>query len=93
MEHGQDLPLWDIYEVAWLDHNNIHVTTNKQGGRVVFGVPPTDETYALLREYQEGPMVALLDYVRSLRRTRARMLDARDGNGRRETETGYGRNR
>jgi hypothetical protein len=90
MENGTYLPLYDTYEVAWLHHNGVDFTGNKQGGRVVFEVPATEETYRLLQEYQNNPSVPLLDIVRSLRRVRARMLDLRDGNGRRERETAHG---
>jgi hypothetical protein len=90
MENGKHLPLYDIYEVAWLHHNDVDFVGNKQNGRVVFEVPATEETYRLLREYQNNPAVSLLDFVRSLRRVRARMLDLRDGNGRRERETARG---
>jgi hypothetical protein len=90
MEYERCLPLYDIHQVAWLHHNDVDFTGNKQGGRVVFEVPATEETHRLLQEYQSNPTVFLLDFVRSLRRVRARMLDLRDGNGRRERETAHG---
>jgi len=91
MEYNNNfLPLNDIYEVSWLHYNGIEANEVKQGGRVVFEVPAIEETYRLLREYQEGPTVPLLDFVRALRRVRARMLDVRDGNGKRNWSTAYG---
>lgn len=84
------LPLYDIHQVSWLDYKGIQSTQSNQAGRVVFEVPATEETYRLLREYQDNPTIPLLDFIRSLRRTRARMLEARDGNDRRERETRNG---
>jgi len=73
------LPLWDIHQVSWLDYNHTEVTETERDGRVVFEVPATEKTYQLLQQYQTNPMVPLLDFVRSLRRVRARMLSLRDG--------------
>lgn len=86
------LPLFDIYQVGWLDLNGIQINFTRQGARVVFEVPANDETYRLLREYQNDPKVSLLSIVGSLRRIRAQMLDVRDGKGRREgREMNHGR--
>ncbi len=87
MAHVKYLPLYDIYQVSWLDFKGIQVRLSKLGNRVVFEVPANDETYRLLREYQSNPQVPLLDMVGCLRRIRARMLDLRDANDRRERVT------
>lgn len=88
----QCLPLYDIYPAAFLEYNRTQLNLTKQGSRVVFEAPATEETYRLLRKYQENNPVPLLDYIAVLRRLRARMLEVRDGNGRRERETGHGQN-
>lgn len=90
MANGKFLPLFDIYPAAFLEYHHIQLNLTKQGSRVVFEVPANEETYRLLREYQDNNLIPLLDYVAVLRRLRARMLEARDGNGRRECETGNG---
>jgi hypothetical protein len=93
MADAARLPLYDIYQVSWLDFNGIDVSLTKQGNRVVFEVPANDSTYQLLSEYESNPQVRLLDMIASLRRIRGRMLDLRDGNGRRKRETEHGRER
>jgi hypothetical protein len=90
MEKTKHLPLYDIYEVSWLHLNGVAIGGSKQSGRVVFEVPATEETYQLLHEYQTNPEVAILDFVRSLRRVRGQMLDLRDGDGKWERETQHG---
>ena len=91
MANGKFLPLYDIYPAAFLEFHHIQLNLTKQGTRVVFEVPANEKTYRLLREYQDNNLIPLLDYVAVLRRLRARMLEARDGNGRRERETVDGR--
>jgi hypothetical protein len=88
--HGKYLPLYDIHQAAFLEYRGTELTLTKQGTRVVFEAPATEKTYKLLREYQDNNLIPLLDYVAVLRRLRARMLEARDGNGRRERETTNG---
>lgn len=84
------LPLYDIHQVAFLEYKDTPVVLTKQGSRVVFEVPATEKIYKLLREYQSNPSILLLDYVAVLRRLRARMLEARDGNGERGRMMGHG---
>jgi hypothetical protein len=93
MVNDKFLPLYDIYPAAFLEYNHIELNLTKQGTRVVFEAPATEETYKLLREYQDNNLIPLLDYVAVLRRLRARMLEARDGNGRRGREMGNGYNK
>ncbi len=84
------IPLYDIHQAAFLEFNHVQLNLTKQGSRVVFEVPANEKTYELLRGYQSNPSIPLLDFVAVLRRLRARMLEARDGNGKRERETGNG---
>jgi hypothetical protein len=91
MGNAKRLPLFDIHQAAFLEFKGTPPVLTKQGSRVVFEVPATEHTYALLRGYQDNPSIPLLDYVAVLRRLRARMLEARDGNDRRERETTNGR--
>ncbi len=86
MANGKFLPLFDIYPAAYLEYNHVELTLTKQGTRVVFEAPANKKTYDLLREYQDNRSIPLLDYVSVLRRLRAKMLEARDGNGRRGRE-------
>jgi hypothetical protein len=86
MVNDKWLPLYDIYPAAFLEFHHIQLNLTKQGTWVVFEAPATEETYRLLREYQDNGLIRLLDYVAVLRRLRARMLEARDGNGKRERE-------
>jgi hypothetical protein len=93
MANGKFLPLYDIYPAAFLEYHDVQLNLTKQGSRVVFEAPANEETYKLLREYQNNNLIPLLDYVAVLRRLRARMLEARDGNEKRVRETGNGQNR
>jgi hypothetical protein len=92
MANEKLLPLFDIYQVSWLDFNGIQINfTKDNGGRVIFEVPANDETYQLLREYQGDPKVSLLGFVGSMRRVRGQMLDVRDGKrGREGREMNHG---
>jgi hypothetical protein len=82
------LPIYDIYQASFCEYKGSPPLLTKQGSRVVFEFRATPETYELLREYQGNPLIPLLDFVAVLRRLRGRMLDARDGNDRRETKNG-----
>ena len=86
---NRTLPLYDIHTAAFLEYRGIELTLTKQGTRVVFEVPTTDEAYRALAEYQTNPDIPLLDFVAVLRRLRGRMLDERDG----ERRYGYGNHR
>lgn len=93
MSNDKWLPLYDIHQAAFLEFHHIQLNLTKQGSRVVFEVPATEETYTLLREYQNNNLIPLLDYVAVLRRLRARMLEVRDGKQIREREMGNGQDR
>lgn len=88
MADGKRIPLFDIYEVTHLDMNDIEVFDTLQRGRVIWEVEASDNVYKLLREYHENPTVRLLDFVKALKKIRSRMLNLRDGNGRRENGQG-----
>jgi hypothetical protein len=90
MDPIKRLPFYDIHQAAFLEYQGTELTLTKQGSRVVFEAPANEETYRLLREYQDNNMIPLLDYVAVLRRLRARMLEARDGNAKRGRETTRG---
>jgi hypothetical protein len=90
MTLAKRLPLYDIHQAAFLELKGTPPILTRQGSRVVFEFPSTAETYEMLREYQDNPFISLLDYVAVLRRLRARMLEARDGNGKREREAQNG---
>lgn len=90
MALAKRLPLYDIHQAAFLELKGMSAVLTKQGSRIVFEFPSTSGTYELLRQYQINPPTPLLDYVAVLRRLRARMLEARDGNGKRERGTENG---
>jgi len=83
---SETLPLYDIHQAAFLEFKGTPPILTKQGSRVVSRYRRQKQTYALLRGYQDNPSIPLLDYVAVLRRLRARMLEARDGNEKREGE-------
>lgn len=75
------LPLFDIYQVSFLNLHGIPIRYQKRGTRVVFLVPNDTNTIKLLNEFQTNPMAGLLDFTAALRRVRAQMLESRDGHG------------
>ncbi len=90
MALSKRIPLYDIHQAAFLEFHDVQLNLTKHGTRVVFEAPAIEETYRLLREYQENGPIPLLDFVSVLRRLRARMLEARDGNEKREREMAHG---
>ena len=88
MADGKRIPHFDIHEITYLDMNDVEVFDTLQRGRVVWETGASDKVYRLLREYHENPTVRLLDFVKALKKMRSRMLDLRDGNGRRENGQG-----
>jgi hypothetical protein len=71
------LPLFDIYQIAYAEMQGVIPELSIQGTRVAFNLPASDEVYKILREYQTNPSVSILDYVKVLRRLRAKMLSMR----------------
>jgi len=94
MDEGR-FELYDIYKASWLTLHGVSIDLDKRGSRVVFLIPNSEEVSKLLRRYSEDPQISLLGYVQALRRTRARMLDARQGDAGRDDDgqgVGHGRN-
>jgi hypothetical protein len=74
---NRKIPILDIYQAAFLVHNEIEPVLCKQGSRVVFEFPGTELVFELLDEYNRNPSIRLLDFVGRLRRLRAQMLSMR----------------
>lgn len=72
-----NVPILDIYLTSFLSYHGISPQFTKQGSRVVFEFPATDEVNQLTRAYNENPSVRVLDFVHHLRRIRSQMLSAR----------------
>jgi hypothetical protein len=81
MAYQKELPLFDIYQTSYLALKGVPIRYEKRGSRVVFLVPNNDDTIRLLNQFQNNPTGGLLDFTAALRRVRAQMLEARDGNG------------
>lgn len=80
MKHDKNvnkLPLFDIYQTAYAELKGIPPELSLQGTRVEFNLPASDKVYKILREYQTNPSVPIIDYVKVLRRLRAKMLSMR----------------
>lgn len=75
-ENG-NLPILDIHQAAYLNLNGIEPSLTKQGTRVVFEFPASQEINKLTRAYNENPPVPVLDFVHHLRKLRSQMLAAR----------------
>lgn len=71
------IPVFDIHQASYLEHNGIYPELTLQGTRVVFEFDPSEAVYKLLRDYQNNPSIPILDYVGVLRRLRSKMLSMR----------------
>ncbi|MEE9913198.1 MAG: hypothetical protein K4571_15910 [Deltaproteobacteria bacterium] len=72
------IPIFDIHQAAFLTLHEITPTFTKSGTRVVFEFDITTGVRKLLDQYNQNPIVPLLDYVTHLRRLRSQMLAIRD---------------
>jgi hypothetical protein len=91
MEQERTLLLSDIHDVAFCSLSNISFSQVKRGTRVYWEVPANPETYKILAELREDPLVPILTYIQHLKKLRAMMLDYRDragdcGNGKRRMD-------
>lgn len=73
----QLVPTMDIYEAAYLEMMGVPAILGKSGTQVVFQFPAMTHTYETLREYHQNPSHPLVDFVKHVRRLRARMMEAR----------------
>ncbi|MBA4416489.1 MAG: hypothetical protein C0392_01055 [Syntrophus sp. (in: bacteria)] len=72
------ITLYDIHDVAFLKLKGIEIGLVLQGTRVLFEAPDTEEVKKLLQAFNENPPVPILNFIRTLKRLRAQMLDLRD---------------
>ncbi len=72
-------PIMDIHTAAFLEMKGVPVTLTLQGTRVIFEVPATTETFAIVAEFNHDASVPVATYARALRNLRGRMLARRDG--------------
>lgn len=70
-------PILDIHLASFISLHGIEPEFTKQGTRVVFEFPSSQEVNDLSRRFNENPSVKILDYVHHLRKTRSMMLAAR----------------
>ncbi len=68
------VPILDIHLSSYLSLHGIEPEFTKQGTRVVFEFPASQEVYDLTKAYNENPSVPVLDFVHHLRKVRAQML-------------------
>jgi hypothetical protein len=71
------IPLHDIYQASFCSYRGIEVTFSKQDRRVIFHLPDTPGTYRTLAEFNNNPVLPLLDYITHLKRIRAVMIGMR----------------
>ncbi len=72
-----NVPILDIHLSSFLSLHGISPEFTKQGTRVVFEFPSSQEVNKLTRAYNENPSVRVLDFVHHLRKIRSQMLAAR----------------
>ena len=75
-ENGK-VPILDSHLSSYLSLHGISPQFTKQGTRVVFEFPESQEVYDLTKAYNENPSVPVLDFVHHLRKVRSQMLAAR----------------
>ena|SRR4030042_3619212 len=71
------VPILDIHLSSFLSLYGIEPEFTKQGTRVVFEFPASQEVNKLTRTYNENPSVPVLDFVHHLRKLRSQMLASR----------------
>lgn len=71
------VPILDIHLSSFLSLQGIDPELTKQGTRVVFEFPASQEVNKLTRAYNENPSVPVLDFVHHLRKLRSQMFAMR----------------
>lgn len=72
-----NVPILDIHLSSFLSLHGISPQFTKQGTRVVFEFPASQEFNELTRAYNENPSVPVLDFVHHLRKLRSQMFAMR----------------
>ena len=73
----KNVPILDIHQSSFLSLHGISPQLTKQGTRVVFEFPASQEVYGLTKAYNKNLSVPVLDFVHHLRMIRSLMLAAR----------------
>ena len=71
------IPLMDIHQAAFLEMHGHKPCLTKSGTRIAFEFPNSPPVLSLLQQYNENPVVKVVDYVSHLRQLRAQMYSAR----------------
>jgi len=67
----------DLYLASFLSLRGHAPAFTRQGTRVVFEFPASDEVYRVAAEYNGNPDVSLLDFISEIRKNRSQMLAGR----------------
>ncbi|MGD0277107.1 MAG: DUF5659 domain-containing protein [Syntrophales bacterium] len=79
-KNNSSIPLYDINLSAYLLFKGTVPELKAEGKRVVFLFPNKTETFQLMKQYNENPLVPVIDFITCLRRLRSQMLALRDRN-------------
>jgi len=89
MKTEHRITIFDINQSAFLALQGLEPELVIQSGRVVFSFPAGDDYFRLSDAYNANLEVRCLDFVKSLRTLRSKMLSAKD-NGNEKGEHGNG---
>lgn len=74
---NQKFTTLDLYLASFLSLRGHAPAFIRQGTRIVFEFPATDEVYRFAAEYNGSPEVSLLDFIAEVRKNRSQMLAGR----------------
>jgi hypothetical protein len=78
MKERNRITILDINQSSFLAMNGLEPELVMQSGRVVFSFPADDDFFRLSEAYNANLEVKCLDFVRSLRTLRAKMINAKE---------------
>lgn len=78
MRKPKKLPVMDIYLASYLVLKGVSPALILEGTRVIFEFPATDEVLRISREFNCNPPVPALDYVKTIRQLRSRMISMKE---------------
>ena len=91
MKTDHKITIFDINQSAFLALQGLEPEIVMQSGRVVFSFPADDDYFRLSDAYNTNLEVKCLDFVKSLRTLRSKMMNAKDNDNGKHYEKSYNR--
>lgn len=91
MKTDHKITIFDINQSAFLALQGLEPELVMQSGRVVFSFPADADYFRLSDAYNANLEVRCLDFVKSLRMLRSKMMNAKDNDNGKRYEKSYNR--